>query len=207
VEGHGREDLFRGTDLSRTVGWFTSAFPVRLDPGAVHHDDDLGAALKRIKEQVRSIPDNGIGYGLLRFVNEQTAPLLARFGSPEIRFNYMGRFDAGQPVDWALLPDDGAFNDYVNPDAPLTHAVEIDAVTQVLPGGARLSSTWRWTPGAVDSGWVTGVRDRWVVLLQALARYAKGPGAGGLTPSDLALNSLPQEEIDALEAEILAEEL
>ena len=213
VEGHGREDLFRGVDLSRTVGWFTSAFPVRLDPGVVDEEDllrggpGLGAALKRVKEQVRAIPDNGIGYGLLRYVNERTAPLLARFDPPEIRFNYMGLFEAGRPVDWALLPDDGAFNDYVDPDAPLTHAVEIDAVTQVLPAGAQLSSTWRWAPGAIAGDRVAEVRDRWHAVLAAFARHAQGPQAGGLTPSDLALSSLRQEEIDALEAEILAEEL
>ena len=84
LEGHGREEVFADVDLSRTVGWFTSLFPVRLDPGALDLEEALaggaalGRALKRIKEQLRALPDNGLGYGLLRYLNAQTAPQLAR---------------------------------------------------------------------------------------------------------------------------------
>ncbi|MGC9498925.1 condensation domain-containing protein, partial [Streptomyces sp. WG7] len=75
LEGHGREEIVPGADLSRTVGWFTSLYPVAVDPGA--HDTDelfrggpaLGAAFKTVKEQLRAIPDKGIGYGLLRHLN------------------------------------------------------------------------------------------------------------------------------------------
>ena len=75
LEGHGREEIFADVDLSRTVGWFTSLFPVRLDPGALDLDEALaggpalGRALKRIKEQLRALPDHGLGYGLLRYLN------------------------------------------------------------------------------------------------------------------------------------------
>ena len=84
LEGHGREEIFADVDLSRTVGWFTSLFPVRLDPGALDLDEALaggpalGRALKLIKEQLRALPDNGLGYGLLRYLNPQTASQLAR---------------------------------------------------------------------------------------------------------------------------------
>src|SRR5205823_14796292 len=63
LDGHGREDLFEGVDLSRTVGWFTSLFPVLLDTSAAL---DPGSALKRVKEQLRAIPHRGLGYGVLR---------------------------------------------------------------------------------------------------------------------------------------------
>ena len=72
LEGHGREEVFADVELSRTVGWFTSLMPVRLDPGALDLADAmaggpaLGRALKVIKEQLRALPDNGLGYGLLR---------------------------------------------------------------------------------------------------------------------------------------------
>ena len=75
LEGHGREEIFADVDLSRTVGWFTSLFPVRLDPGALDLDEALaggpalGRALKLIKEQLRALPDHGLGYGLLRYLN------------------------------------------------------------------------------------------------------------------------------------------
>ncbi|KOV14648.1 hypothetical protein ADK60_28330, partial [Streptomyces sp. XY431] len=74
LEGHGREELGAGTDLSRTVGWFTSLFPVRLDLGgldvgeAVAGGAALGEAVKRGKEHLRSLPDHGLGYGLLRYL-------------------------------------------------------------------------------------------------------------------------------------------
>jgi len=68
LEGHGREEIFAGVDLSRTVGWFTSLFPVKLDPG-LEGLEEPGRALKAIKEQLRQIPDHGLGYGILRYLN------------------------------------------------------------------------------------------------------------------------------------------
>ncbi len=77
LEGHGREEqVVPGADLSRTVGWFTTIFPVRLDLSAIDLDDAFaggpaaGAAVKAVKEQLLAIPDHGIGYGLLRYLNE-----------------------------------------------------------------------------------------------------------------------------------------
>lgn len=63
LEGHGREELFDGLDLSRTVGWFTSLFPVQLTPAV-----GMGESIKAIKEQLRGVPDKGVGYGLLRYL-------------------------------------------------------------------------------------------------------------------------------------------
>ncbi|MFB7650291.1 condensation domain-containing protein, partial [Streptomyces sp. NPDC056084] len=96
LEGHGREEL-AGADLSRTVGWFTSIHPVHLEPPAVAWDavasggPGVGGAVKRVKEQLRRIPDNGLGYGLLRHLNSKTSAELASFTSPQIAFNYLGR--------------------------------------------------------------------------------------------------------------------
>src|SRR5262249_12293204 len=67
LEGHGREEILENTDLSRTVGWFTTIFPVLLDLAGTSHP---GEALKTIKEQLRRIPNRGIGYGLLRYLRE-----------------------------------------------------------------------------------------------------------------------------------------
>ena len=83
VEGHGREEIIPDVDLSRTVGWFTNLYPVRLDFGSVDVEEAmaggaaLGRALKLIKEQLRAVPDHGLGYGLLRYLNPQTAAQLA----------------------------------------------------------------------------------------------------------------------------------
>ena len=83
LEGHGREEIFADVDLSRTLGWFTSLFPVRLDAGALDLAEALaggpalGRALKIIKEQLHAVADHGLGYGLLRYLNAQTALQLA----------------------------------------------------------------------------------------------------------------------------------
>ena len=111
LEGHGREELFAGVDHSRTVGWFTSLFPVRLDVGeldleqALQGGAALGQALKRIKEQLRALPEAGLGYGLLRYLNQETALDLAALASPQIGFNYLGRFGQPDATEWGIAPE------------------------------------------------------------------------------------------------------
>ena len=87
VEGHGREEqVLAGADLSRTVGWFTTMFPVRLALAGIDLDEVLaggaaaGAAVKAVKEQLRAVPDHGIGYGLLRYLNPDTGAVLRGVG-------------------------------------------------------------------------------------------------------------------------------
>ncbi|HEX6045284.1 MAG TPA: amino acid adenylation domain-containing protein, partial [Pyrinomonadaceae bacterium] len=92
LERHGREDLFDDVDLSRTVGWFTSAFPMLLEskPGV-----SLSAKLRAVKQQLRAVPRHGIGYGLLRYLNDhsEAARQMRRVPAPEISFNYLGQLD------------------------------------------------------------------------------------------------------------------
>ncbi|WP_275413248.1 condensation domain-containing protein, partial [Rugosimonospora africana] len=109
VEGHGRQEgLVDGADLSRTVGWFTSLFPVRLNAGTLSWEEvcagspGVGGVVKRVKEDLRQIPDNGVGYGLLRYLNPDTAQVLADFPTPQIGFNYLGRVNVAGVEDWAM---------------------------------------------------------------------------------------------------------
>ncbi|HEX2268845.1 MAG TPA: amino acid adenylation domain-containing protein, partial [Pyrinomonadaceae bacterium] len=92
LEGHGREDLFASVDLSRTAGWFTSAFPVLLEtkPGI-----SPVTALQSVRQQLRNIPRHGIGYGLLRYLNDdaEVAPKMRSLPVPEVSFNYLGQLD------------------------------------------------------------------------------------------------------------------
>ncbi|MCP4663284.1 MAG: amino acid adenylation domain-containing protein, partial [bacterium] len=98
MEGHGREEL-EELDLSRTVGWFTSIFPVLLE-----RFDDPGDLLKAVKERLRSIPGGGVGYGLLRYLNEETAGCLRELEPARVVFNYLGQLDAALPPTSALRP-------------------------------------------------------------------------------------------------------
>ena len=70
--------------------------------------DALGRALKTIKEQLRALPDNGLGYGVLRYLNPQTGAQLAGFAGPQIGFNYLGRFAAATASDWGVAGEAGA---------------------------------------------------------------------------------------------------
>ena len=89
VDSHGREDIANGVDLSRTVGWFTAMYPIRLETGRAV---DLSAHLRRTREMLDAIPGRGLGYGLLRYMLRR--PELAAGPDPEVSFNYQGQFSA-----------------------------------------------------------------------------------------------------------------
>ncbi|MGX4687703.1 amino acid adenylation domain-containing protein [Streptomyces sp. JNUCC 63] len=208
LEGHGRQDVVGGADLSRTVGWFTSLYPVRLEPGVVDWGDvwaggaEAGRALKRVKEQLRALPDSGIGYGLLRHLNADTAARLAALPAPQIGFNYLGRLTSGTDTDWAAAPEADGLGGGADDAMPLPHALEINALTEDGPDGARLGAVWSWPDGLLTEDDVRDLAETWFRALDALAAHAERPGAGGHTPSDLTLVSLTQDEIDAFEDEL-----
>ncbi|MFD4529430.1 amino acid adenylation domain-containing protein [Streptomyces sp. NPDC058470] len=214
LEGHGREEFDENLDLSRTVGWFTSRFPVRLDPGPVDLDDAFTggaatvAALGRIKEQLRALPDNGLGYGLLRHLNADTAMALAGAAAPQIGFNYLGRVgtgagdlgDRGSSSGWSsasdlripLLPAD--------PGMPFGHSLEMNAVTREQADGPSLNVTYSWPAGLFGRADVQELADLWFEALRALADPGEGGVGSALTPDDLPSSGLTQPEIDELAA-------
>ncbi|MFD4393729.1 amino acid adenylation domain-containing protein [Kitasatospora sp. NPDC058478] len=208
LEGHGREQLSDGLDLSRTVGWFTSAFPMRLDPGTLDWDElwaggpALAAALKRIKEQLRALPDRGVGYGLLRYLNPHAARALAGHHKPQIGFNYMGRFDAREARLWEPAGGDGVVGTGAHPGMPLPHLLDVTPATEDRHDGPHLIANWSWAGRTVAEEDAQDVAATWFRALELLARHATAPGAGGRTPSDLPLVALAQDEIEEYEAEL-----
>ncbi|MFD5467621.1 amino acid adenylation domain-containing protein [Kitasatospora sp. NPDC127059] len=207
LEGHGREQLSDRLDLSRTVGWFTAAFPVRLDPGAPDWDElwsggpALATALKRIKEQLHALPDRGVGYGLLRHLNPHSARLLADRPGPQLGFNYMGRFDARRSGHWEPAGGDGVVGTGAHPDLPLPHLLDVTPATEDRPDGPHLVANWSWAGRTVSEETARDIARTWFRALELLARH---PGPGGHTPSDLPLVRLDQSEIDEYEAELRA---
>ncbi|MEU1217202.1 amino acid adenylation domain-containing protein, partial [Streptomyces sp. NPDC005790] len=205
LEGHGRADL-PDTDVSRTVGWFTSAHPVRLD--LAHTDLDealrggpaLGDAVKRIKEQVRSAPGDRLGHGLLRHLNPHTAPRLAGLSVPRVGFNYLGRLPSGGPAaDWAVDPAPGAFGGGADPDLPAVHTLALNVVAEDRAEGPVLRAGWTWPGALLGEDDVTTLADTWLAVLAALARHDTGDA--GRTPSDVPLVGLSQDQLDRLEAD------
>ncbi|MFG2113828.1 amino acid adenylation domain-containing protein [Streptomyces sp. NPDC048718] len=200
LEGHGREEsAVPGADLSRTVGWFTSMYPVLLDAPA-GPDDDPGAALKAVKEQLRAVPGKGIGYGLLRHLNPEAGARLAPLGGPEIGFNYLGRFSApATAADWTIVPRLGDGIPGGLPGMPLGHALELDALTQDGLAGPELIARWSWAGDLLTEPEVAELAALWFAALEELARHGTRPGAGGRTPCDIAPAVLTQAEIELLE--------
>ncbi|MGX1315217.1 amino acid adenylation domain-containing protein/non-ribosomal peptide synthase protein (TIGR01720 family) [Streptomyces calvus] len=196
LETHGRaEELVPGADLSRTVGWFTSTCPVRLAPGAAV---DPGTSLKRVKEQLRAVPGKGLGYGLLRHLNPETAPRLAELARPQIKFNYLGRFSAHAEGDWSALPD-AVIGGGRDAGMPLTHPVEVNAITRDGEHGPELMVRWSWAGGLFTEDDIRALSQAW---LRALTGLAAAADRGGLTPSDIAPALLTQAEIEALERSV-----
>src|SRR5579864_6169859 len=204
LEGHGREAIFEGIDLSRTVGFFTTIFPVRLDPGPLDLEETwaggegLGRALKSIKEQLRSVPDNGIGYGLLRYLNPETAPVLSGLAKPQIDFNYLGRFPVAETADWT---PSASFSGGLDPEMAFHHPLQVDSMVLERASGPELTAVWTWMPGIFSENDVRLLAEGWFHMLESLVHYSEQPGAGGLTPSDAPLVTLSQSEIDQLEGE------
>jgi non-ribosomal peptide synthase protein (TIGR01720 family) len=207
LEGHGREES-GGLDLSRTVGWFTSLYPVRLDPGELDWAEvlaggaGLGTAVKQIKETLRELPENGLGYGILRYLNAETGDRLKRFAEPRIGFNYLGRFARGEGGAWSIAPEAMALGGGGEPTMALRHALEVNALALEEADGVRLMASWSWAQGVLDKAAVHELAEAWFQALAALVSHAERPDAGGLTPSDLTLVSLSQNEIDKLAARL-----
>ncbi|WP_405994732.1 non-ribosomal peptide synthase/polyketide synthase [Streptomyces sp. NBC_00986] len=179
VEGHGREEQLAGdADLSRTVGWFTSVVPVRLDPGeaeladAVTDGPALDAALARVREHLTALPTAGIGHGLLRHLNPETGARLAQLGEPQIEFNYMGRFDRPAAADWSYAPEDDAADLDADSGQPMSHALTLNAITEDRPEGPELSAHWAYAAELLTEEQVQDLARTWFRALEAVVRRA-----------------------------------
>ncbi|MYY86183.1 amino acid adenylation domain-containing protein [Streptomyces sp. SID335] len=220
VEGHGREPLGEdgGVDLSRTVGWFTSAHPVRTNASGIDLAQVLdggpaaGALLKAVKEQLRAVPGgDGLGYELLRHLNPRTAPVLRARPAPEIGFNYMGRFTApvrasGADAAWQLTGET-AIGGAVPPDMPLHHTLEANVTVRETPEGRpELELRLSWPDGVLTQDAAERLGGTWAAMLNGLATHATDdPHAGGHTPSDFPLlgaAALTQDDVDRVEAAV-----
>jgi amino acid adenylation domain-containing protein/non-ribosomal peptide synthase protein (TIGR01720 family) len=205
VEGHGREEeLAFGVDLSRTVGWFTTKYPVTLAVGelswaqVIAGDPELGAVIKDAKEQLRALPD-GLTYGLLRYLNTQVD---LEGADPTIGFNYFGRL--GGPANlsgdgWGISPDGVWVTSAATAiPMPLMHTVDLNAGTVDTETGPQLQANWTWAPSALDERQIARLSRLWFDALAGICAHVRR-GGGGLTPSDIAPARLNQQQIDELQ--------
>nr|WP_232836296.1 non-ribosomal peptide synthetase [Mycolicibacterium smegmatis] len=204
VEAHGRQDdLADNLDLSRTVGWFTTKYPVALSIDGLCWDQvlagdaSLGPIIKHAKEQLRALPAP-LTYGLLRYLNtdvDLSGP------DPTIGFNYLGRLgtDTGElPQELWRVSHDGVPLSATAVPMPLAHTVELNAGTVDSESGPNLHATWTWAPSVLDDTQISRLSQLWFEALTGICTHVQS-GGGGLTPSDIAPASLAQAQIDELQ--------
>ena len=195
LEGHGRETLFDEIDLTRSVGWFTSAYPLRLTPVQIEEAAGQGASIKAIKEQLRAVPHKGLGYGVLRYLADDLCKqAMAALPTADITFNYLGQFDQSFGSEALFHPLDESAGLAHDPDAPLPNALSVDS--QVY--GGELVLRWTFSRERHDANTIRELAEAYVAELYSLIAHCLKDDAGGLTPSDFPLAKLTQPQLDSL---------
>jgi non-ribosomal peptide synthase protein (TIGR01720 family) len=194
-EGHGREEIGAGLDVSRTVGWFTTVYPVRLEGLA---RDWPGGVLKQVKEQLRSVPRHGLGYGVLRYLGDRP---LAGVEEPELSFNYLGQLDRGLGATAGRLAL--AAGERGRERSPLNRRDHLVDVTAAVTSG-RLRVEWNFSRRLHRRETMERLANAYRRALEETIAHCLSPHAGGYTPSDFKDALLSQTEIDALMGELTA---
>lgn len=196
MEGHGREEVFDDVDLSRTVGWFTSYYPVLLE---TDKNAGPGDELKRIKEQLRGLPSRGLSFGLLQcFSAGEEAKRLRECRRPEVSFNYLGQFEHENTdgSSFGKVKRSGGASPRMRGER--THLLEIDAKAS----GGRLQLDWTYSENLHRRESIDALASHFERALRALIEHCQSPDAGGFTPSDFPDAELSQSQLDGLLARI-----
>ena len=191
LEGHGRENIFPEVNLSRTVGWFTAQFPVLLSLS----DVSPGDALKTIKEQLRNIPQNGINYGVLKYLNQNSN---LQTPQPQLKFNYLGQFDQVLPDSSIFQLADQITGSNRSLQGSRSHLLEIDGMVT----GGQLRLNWTYSQNIHHPTTIERFAKSFIEALRLLIAHCQSKEAGGYTPSDFPEAELSQTELDKLLAKI-----
>jgi amino acid adenylation domain-containing protein/non-ribosomal peptide synthase protein (TIGR01720 family) len=187
LEGHGREQLFDDIDLTRSVGWFTSIYPMNLTPVS-----GLGDSIKTIKEQLRNVPNKGIGYGILRYL--AAGDLLKDGPQPRITFNYLGQFDQQFDDRASFVPASEGSGDGQSAEAPLANWLSIEGQVS----GGELLLEWCFSHEMFQDATIQRLVDDYARELTALIEHCCDPQNRGITPADFPLVRISQQQLDGL---------
>ncbi|BAB74343.1 non-ribosomal peptide synthetase [Anabaena sp. FACHB-709] len=196
LEGHGREDLFPSINLSRTMGWFTSLFPVLLD---IYPSADLGISLKAIKEQLRQIPDRGISYGLLRYLASPTIrDTIKAIPLPQVRFNYLGQSDQIFSENSLFTPASESIGHSRSSRGKRNTLIEINSIVT----GGKLRCDWTYSKQLHHRQTIATLAENYQQILLSLIQHCLTPEVSGFTPSDFPQMDFSQDELDKLLGEL-----
>ncbi|RFM37313.1 surfactin non-ribosomal peptide synthetase SrfAA, partial [Bacillus inaquosorum] len=183
LEGHGREDIIPNVNISRTVGWFTAQYPVVLDMS----EADASAVIKSVKENLRRIPDKGVGYGILRYVTE-TAD--TKGFTPEISFNYLGQFDSEVKTDF-FEPSAFDMGRQVSEESEALYALSFSGMIR----NGRFVLSCSYNEKEFERATVDKQMERFKENLLMLIRHCTEKEDKEFTPSDFSAEDLEMDEM------------
>jgi non-ribosomal peptide synthase protein (TIGR01720 family) len=188
MEGHGREEIFEGVNITRTVGWFTSIYPIILD---VSLKDDLSGQIKAVKEYLRKIPDNGIGYGIYRYLTDDF-----RGGAlhPQVGFNYLGQIDGGTE-ELSLSVTGDPIGDSSDPAEDMEFEIGIEGMVS----GGRLSVRITYSREQYREGTFREFGGNYQKRLEEVIAFCRSRDRKELTPSDLTYKQIPISRLEELQ--------
>lgn len=191
LEGQGREDISNEIDLSRTVGWFTTQFPVLL---TIDNAADCGGALTCVKEQLRAIPNNGLGYGVLRYLrgDDELSHKLRSLPQPQLGFNYLGQLDQVLSQEFWFGPGKESSGRSISLRGMRSHLVDVTASV----AGGQLQMTWSYSENLHKASTIEALAEAYITALQRLIAHCLSPEAGGYTPSDFPLANIGQDDLE-----------
>ncbi|MDC9589265.1 amino acid adenylation domain-containing protein [Xenorhabdus sp. XENO-10] len=175
LESHGRVELDEKGDLARTVGWLTAEYPIVV--GLPQTGEYQPAEMVRaVKSVLRAVPDRGIGYGLLRYLDQTGREILATQETPEILFNYLGRFVEADNL-WAPQRTKNLFRDafavYQDPEMSLNHSLEINLFVDEQGHTPQLVINWQWVDGIFSHQDIAELHHGMVWVADRLIQFAR----------------------------------
>jgi len=201
LEGHGREQILEDMDIGRTVGWFTSVYPVLVDNS---YAGDLGRQIKEIKETLRRIPNKGIGYGILKYLTREENKKEIEFKlKPQISFNYLGQFDTDvkQISSFEIAKESGGNS------RSLKNRREYILDVSGMMSGDRLTMTISYNKTHFKTGTMTSLIRNFKSEIKHLIALCSSKDKTGFTPADFTYKGLSMEKVDELAEKYFIEDI
>jgi non-ribosomal peptide synthase protein (TIGR01720 family) len=193
VEGHGREEIVEGNDVSRTVGWFTTIYPLLLE---VEAEEDLGKTLARTKERLQAVPRRGIGYGMLKYLNADPSIFnqLRKTVNPQVSFLHLGQLD--QPLAQLELFTEAEESHGMDHSGTIRRPHLIEFSAYVVDG--QLLIEWAYSEQVHEKETIERLAQNYLAALRSLITFCLSTEETRFTPSDFSDFGWDQQDLDAI---------